>query len=29
VTAPEVLFKKIDEDQIAEWTARFGGAEEA
>ncbi len=28
VRAPEVLFKKIDEDMIAEWTARFGGADE-
>jgi methionyl-tRNA synthetase len=28
VTAPEVLFKKIDDDMIAEWTARFGGAEQ-
>ncbi|OZA77375.1 MAG: methionine--tRNA ligase, partial [Caulobacter sp. 39-67-4] len=28
VRAPEVLFKKIDEEMIAEWTARFGGAEE-
>jgi len=27
VRAPEVLFKKIEDDQIAEWTARFGGAE--
>lgn len=27
ITLPEVLFKKIDDDQIAEWTARFGGAE--
>lgn len=27
ITVPEVLFKKIDDDQIAEWTARFGGAE--
>jgi len=27
VQAPEVLFRKIDDDQIAEWTARFGGAE--
>jgi methionyl-tRNA synthetase len=27
VRAPEVLFRKIDEDQIAEWTERFGGAE--
>ena len=29
VRAPEVLFRKIDEDQIAEWTERFGGAETA
>ena len=27
VRAPEVLFKKIEDDQIAEWTERFGGAE--
>jgi methionyl-tRNA synthetase len=27
VRAPPVLFAKIDEAQIAEWTARFGGAE--
>jgi methionyl-tRNA synthetase len=27
ITVPDVLFKKIDDDQIAEWTARFGGAE--
>ncbi len=27
VRAPEVLFKKIEDEQIAEWTARFGGAE--
>ncbi len=27
VTVPEVLFKKIEDEQIAEWTARFGGAE--
>ncbi|KSB90100.1 methionine--tRNA ligase [Caulobacter vibrioides] len=27
VRAPEVLFKKIDDDMIAEWAARFGGAE--
>jgi methionyl-tRNA synthetase len=27
VTAPEVLFRKIDEAQIAEWAGRFGGAE--
>jgi methionyl-tRNA synthetase len=27
IKVPEVLFKKIDDDQIAEWTARFGGAE--
>ncbi len=27
VTVPDVLFKKIEDDQIAEWSARFGGAE--
>jgi methionyl-tRNA synthetase len=27
VRAPEVLFRKIDEEQIAQWTERFGGAE--
>ena len=27
VRAPEVLFKKIEDEQIAEWTERFGGAE--
>jgi methionyl-tRNA synthetase len=27
VRAPEVLFKKIEDDQIAEWTEQFGGAE--
>ncbi len=27
VTVPDVLFKKIEDEQIAEWTARFGGAE--
>lgn len=27
VRAPEVLFRKIEDEQIAEWTARFGGAE--
>jgi methionyl-tRNA synthetase len=27
VRAPDVLFKKIEDDQIAEWTAQFGGAE--
>jgi methionyl-tRNA synthetase len=27
VKAPEVLFKKIDDAQVAEWSARFGGAE--
>jgi methionyl-tRNA synthetase len=27
VRAPEVLFRKIEEAQIAEWTERFGGAE--
>ena len=29
VRAPDVLFRKIDEDQIAAWTERFGGAEAA
>jgi methionyl-tRNA synthetase len=28
VRAPEVLFKKIEDEQIAEWTERFGGAEQ-
>jgi methionyl-tRNA synthetase len=27
VAAGEVLFKKIEDDQVAEWAARFGGAE--
>lgn len=27
IKVPDVLFKKIDDDQIAEWTARFGGAD--
>jgi len=27
VRAPEVLFKKVEDEQIAEWTERFGGAE--
>ena len=27
VRAPEVLFRKIEDEQIAEWTTRFGGAE--
>jgi methionyl-tRNA synthetase len=27
VRAPEVLFRKIEDEQIAEWTERFGGAE--
>jgi methionyl-tRNA synthetase len=27
VSAPEVLFRKIEDAQIAEWTERFGGAE--
>jgi methionyl-tRNA synthetase len=27
VRAPEVLFKKIEDEQIAEWIERFGGAE--
>ena len=25
VTAPPVLFAKIEDTQVAEWTARFGG----
>ncbi|MFT3726553.1 MAG: methionine--tRNA ligase [Terricaulis sp.] len=25
ITPPDVLFKKIDDEQVAEWTARFGG----
>ena len=27
VRAPEVLFKKVEDDQVAEWTAQFGGVE--
>lgn len=27
VTAPEVLFKKIEDDQVLAWTAQFGGVE--
>ena len=27
VRAPEVLFRKVEDDQIAEWTERFGGAD--
>ncbi|OYX35319.1 MAG: methionine--tRNA ligase [Caulobacterales bacterium 32-69-10] len=27
VAAPEVLFKKIEDEQVAEWTERFGGAD--
>jgi methionyl-tRNA synthetase len=26
IRAPEVLFRKIEDEQIAEWTERFGGA---
>jgi methionyl-tRNA synthetase len=29
VSAPEVLFRKIEDAQVAEWRERFGGAEEA
>jgi methionyl-tRNA synthetase len=29
IQAPDVLFAKITDEQIAEWTARFGGAEPA
>ena len=28
IRAPEVLFRKVEDDQIAEWTQRFGGAED-
>lgn len=27
VKAPEVLFRKIEDDQVAEWTEQFGGVE--
>jgi methionyl-tRNA synthetase len=27
ITVPEVLFRKIEDAQVAEWTERFGGAE--
>lgn len=27
VAAPEVLFRKVEDAQVAEWAARFGGAE--
>ncbi|WP_309644921.1 methionine--tRNA ligase [Phenylobacterium sp.] len=29
VAAPEVLFKKVENEQVAEWIARFGGPEPA
>lgn len=29
VQAPEVLFKKVENEQVAEWVARFGGADAA
>ncbi|MDR3512103.1 MAG: methionine--tRNA ligase [Caulobacteraceae bacterium] len=29
IRVPEVLFRKIDDAQIAEWTLQFGGAEQA
>ena len=25
ISPPDVLFKKIEDEQIAEWTASFGG----
>jgi methionyl-tRNA synthetase len=28
VSAPEVLFRKVEDAQIAEWSERFGGAEQ-
>ncbi|MFN3537104.1 MAG: hypothetical protein ACK4Y4_06630 [Brevundimonas sp.] len=27
VSAPEVLFKKIEDAQVAEWAERFGGGD--
>jgi len=27
VAAPELLFSKIEEESVAEWTERFGGGE--
>ena len=27
ITAPDVLFKKIEDEQVAEWSARFGAGE--
>ena len=27
LTTPDVLFRKIEDEQVAEWTDRFGGAE--
>ena len=27
VSAPEVLFRKIEDAQVAEWAERFGGGE--
>ena len=29
VAAPEVLFKKVENEQVAEWLERFGGPEAA
>jgi methionyl-tRNA synthetase len=29
ISAPDVLFRKIDDAQVAEWAERFGGAESA
>ena len=28
ITPPEVLFQKIEDAQVAEWTERFGGGKE-
>ena len=28
VKAPDVLFRKVENEQVAEWVARFGGAEQ-
>ncbi|OYW83170.1 MAG: hypothetical protein B7Z22_13005, partial [Hyphomonas sp. 32-62-5] len=28
ITPPDVLFQKIEDTQVAEWTERFGGGKE-
>jgi methionyl-tRNA synthetase len=27
ISVPDVLFRKVEDAQVAEWTARFGGPE--